>query len=93
MKNSNDTIGNQTSDILTCSTNCAPVCPIMHCRAVNTLQTLRDNLLVQSARVKNPRPLQMGPVSYPEMSVMYYHYTLHNISEEHRSCLLCGKRL
>jgi len=35
--------------------------------------------------VKNPPPLKMGPIGYPEKSVKNYHYTLHNSPEERSS--------
>jgi hypothetical protein len=42
----------------------------------NPLPTFRDN---------DPRPLNMGPICYPETSVKDYHSTLRNTPEERRS--------
>jgi hypothetical protein len=41
--------------------------------------------LCMISRVKNPPPLKMGPIGYPEMSVKNYHYTLNNSPEQHGS--------
>jgi len=35
----------------------------------------------------------MGPIGCPETSVRKYHYTLHNVPEEHRSHILRGGSL
>jgi hypothetical protein len=51
----------------------------------NCSPTFQDNVLVPTSRVKSLRPLKMGPIHCPEMSVNNYHTTLHNISELHRS--------
>jgi hypothetical protein len=37
--------------------------------------------------------LKMGPISCLETSANNYHYTLHNIAEEHSSSLSCGASL
>jgi hypothetical protein len=46
----------------------------------NFLQTFRENISVQSSRIKN-----VGPIVLPETSVRNYHYTLSNIAEEGNS--------
>ena len=49
----------------------------------NSLLTFWDNNLVPFSRVN----LKMGLIGCPEISVMKYHYTLHNTPEECRSLL------
>jgi hypothetical protein len=59
----------------------------------NSIPTFRETLLVPSSRVKNPWPLKMGPIGFPETSVWIYHYTPRNFPEERTSHLLRGRSL
>jgi hypothetical protein len=59
----------------------------------NSLPTFRDNLMISSSRVKNPRrkreerflTQKLGRTDCPETSVSTYHYTLRNFPEQHKS--------
>jgi len=70
----------------------APILAYYAAISNNSLPTFRDNLLVQSSRVKNPElwSLNIGPTRCTETSVKNYHYTMHNNPEERSSHLLGG---
>jgi hypothetical protein len=60
----------------------------------NSLLTFRNNVSVPCSRVKKSNKtalfwiswsFKMGPIRCPETSVKWYHSTLRNITEEHRS--------
>jgi len=57
----------------------------------NSLPKLRNNLQVESSRIKNP--LMMGPMCCPETSVRNSHYTPRNVTEEGRSHILGGRSI
>jgi hypothetical protein len=68
------------------------ICPVLGYHAAwsgSTVLTFWDNLSVLSSRLKTSkkkktsRPLKMGPISCPEMSVQNYYSMLHNIPDEH----------
>jgi len=48
----------------------------------NSLPTFRDDLSEPSSRVKSPLHLEDGTDSFPETSVINYHYCLRNNLEE-----------
>jgi len=50
-------------------------------------------VIMQQAVVVSYRPLIIGPIGCPEISVINYHYSLRNDSEEHSSHLLRGGSL
>ena len=67
------------------------ICSLLGCYAVcsgNSLPTFRDHLSVPSSMVNKYFPLNIGPMDYPETSVINYHYMLHNVPEERRFHLL-----
>ena len=55
----------------------------------NILPKFRYNLSVPSST----RPLKMGPIGCPQISLRDYHYSLHNNPEERSSFILCGGSL
>jgi hypothetical protein len=60
----------------------------------NFLSTFRDNLSFPTSGFKNPTgfldslTLRMGPIDFPETSVINYHYTLPNNPEDCRSWIV-----
>ena len=51
----------------------------------NSLPTFWYNLSILSSVVKNPSPLKMGPINFPEKSVRNYQYLPCNSPAEHRT--------
>ena len=46
------------------------------------LTIIKPQSVTPFSRVKNSWPFQMGPIDFPEISVMNHHYSLHNSPEE-----------
>ena len=71
----------------------ADICPLLRFYTAykgSFLPTFRDNLSVPSSKVKKSKknwislPSKMGPIGYPETSIINYHYTLCKIPKEGR---------
>ena len=59
----------------------------------NFLSTFRCKLSAPNSRIRQSQHLKMGPIICPEASVINYHYSLRNDSEERSSHLLRGGSL
>jgi hypothetical protein len=79
----------------------ADICPLLRFYTAYSgsfLPMFRDYLSVPSSRVKKSYSWtswlsKMGPIGYPETSIIYYHYTLCKIPKEGRSHLCRGESL